>query len=176
MREFSLCKELSVKLAKDLGASPFSIGKTSLTHIDLITNINLSVCDEDNETATIPVWYGETKGIDGIICCLLAGLDSNPDSLEIACVLGFKDFDGGFQADGVRISFHYDWTNDQDPGTLVMKAGDKWIPLSLSQRLQLILGFETMIQDGVMWQKSGNIPDLLQRDLAETIEIDEKSD
>jgi hypothetical protein len=176
MREFNLCKELSLKLAKDLGITPFSIGKTSLTHPDMLTKLTLNVSDEDGEDVRrVPIWYGEATGAEGISCGVLAGLDTDPDKLEFAFVLGFKDFDGSFQADGVRLSFHYDWTNEEDPGTMVMKAGDKWLPISLAQRLQLILGFETMIQDGVLWQASPNIPEELRKDLAEIIEVDEKN-
>lgn len=173
MREFALCKELSIKLAKDLGATPFSIGKESLTHSELMTNFTLKVSDEDgSEVRNVPVWYGEAAGVEGVVCCLLAGLDVNPDKLEIACVIGFKDRAGEFQTDGIRLSFHYDWANEEDPGTMVMKAGDNWVPISLAQRLQLVLGFETMLQDGVLWQQSSNIPKELQKDLSEIIEID----
>jgi len=176
MREFSLCKELSLKLAKDLGAAPVSFGKTSLTHPDLLTKFSLKVSDEDGgEVRKVPIWYGEALGEDGLSCGILAGLDTNPDQLEFAFILGFKDFNGEFQEDGVRLSFHYDWANETDPGTMVMKAGDKWLPLSLAQRLQLILGFETMVQDGVLWQASLNIPEELRKDLAEIIEVDEKN-
>ena len=174
MREFALCKELSLKLAKDLGATPFSIGKISLTHSDLLTKISLNVSDESGVHG-VPVWYGEAHGAEGTVCCLLAGLDSDPDKLEFACVVGFKDFGGVFQSEGIRLSFHYDWANEEDPGTMVMKAGDKWLPISLAQRLQLVLGFETMVQDGIQWQQSSNIPDELQKDLAEIIEVDEKT-
>lgn len=180
MREFALCKELSIKLAKDLGATPFTIGKISLTHSDLLTKKFLNVSDEDGgEVRKVPIWYGEAHGAEGIVCCLLAGLDVDPDKLEFACVIGFKDFAGQFQSDSIRMSFHYDWTNDEDPGTMVMKAGDQWLPISLAQRLQLILGFETMVQDGILWQPShgysSQIPEELQKDLAEIIEVDEKS-
>lgn len=172
MREFALCKELSIKLAKDLGASPFSLGKESLTHNDLLTRFSLKVSDEDGgEVRNVPVWYGEARGTEGIVCCLLAGLDTDPDKLEVACVIGFKNRDGEFLADETRLSFHYDWADEEDPGTMVMKAGDKWVPVSLSQRLQLILGFETMLQDGILWQPA-NIPNELQKDLYEIIEVD----
>jgi hypothetical protein len=90
MREFSLCRELSMKLAKDLGATPFSFGKTSLTHSDLLTKISLNVVGENDdgqsESKKVPVWYGEANGSSGIVCCLLAGLDTYPDSLEFACL------------------------------------------------------------------------------------------
>lgn len=187
MREFSLCKELSRKLSKDLGATPFSFGKASLTHSDLLSKMDLRVADEDGVVKNIPVWYGEARGDEGIVCCLLAVLamepklghpdnePSGPLELELACVIGFKDFDGEFQSDGVRLSFHYDWTNEEDPGTMVMKAGDKWVPISLAQRLQLVLGFEAMVQDGILWRQSANIPQELRKDLTEVIEVDEKT-
>ncbi len=176
MREFELCKELSKKLAKDLGATPFSFGKTSLTHSDLLTKLNINVSDEDGVVKKVPVWYGEALGSEGTTCCLLAGLDTNLESIEIACVLGFKDPSGAFQEDETRLSFHFDWSNPEDPGTMVMKAGEKWLPISLAQRLQLVLGFEVMVQDGILWKESLNIPVELQKDLAEIIEVDEKID
>jgi hypothetical protein len=170
MREFSLCKELSQKLAKDLGVTPVTVGKVGLTHEDLLTDFDIKIADEDS-IKKIPVWYGEARGSEANVCCLLAGLDTSLESLEFACVIGFKDFSGVFQSDGVRLSFHYDWSNEEDPGTMVMKAGDKWLPISLAQRLQLVLGFEVMVQDGILWQPS-NIPEELKKDLAEVIEID----
>ena len=176
MREFSLCKELSLKLAKDIGATPVSFGKVSLTHKELLTTYSVNVSDEDGgEIRKVPIWYGEALGGDGISCGLLAGLDTDPNKLEFAFVLGFKDFGGEFQTEGLRISFHYDWANDTDPGTILMKVGDRWLPISLAQRLQLVLGFETMIQDGVQWQVSPSIPEELRKDLAEIIEVDEKN-
>jgi hypothetical protein len=178
MREFTLCKELNLKLAKDLGATPFTFGKISLTHHDLLTNINIQISDENGNLQKIPVWYGEAIGSESISCGILAGLysdseQSSPD--EFVFVLGFKNFNGEFQTDGIRLSLHYDWTNNEDPGTLVMKVRDKWITVSLAQRLQLILGFETMVQEGVMWQASSNIPEELRKDLVEIIEVDEKN-
>jgi hypothetical protein len=175
MREFDLCRELSRKLAKDLGATPFSMCQVSLTHSELKINKTLKVSDEDGEVRNVPLWYGEAVGSEGITCCLLAGLDSDPDRLEFACVIGFKDFNGKFQADNVRLSFHYDWENDEDPGTIMMKAGDKWLPVSLAQRLQLVLGFEIMIQDGILWNSSAKIPDDMEKDLSDIIEVDEKT-
>lgn len=173
MREFALCRELSLKLAKDLGATPISFGKISLTHPDLLTKLSLNISDEDGEDVrTVPIFYGEAVGADSLSCGILAVLDTTPDKLEFAFLLGFKDFGGEFQSDGIRLSFHYDWANPEDPGTMVMKAGDKWLPISLAQRLQLILGFETMVQDGVLWQSSVNIPEELRKDLAEIIEVD----
>ena len=179
MREFSLCRELSMKLAKDLGATPFSFGKTSLTHSDLLTKISLNVVGENDEGQSelkkVPMWYGEANGSNGIVCCLLAGLDTYPDSLEFACVLGFKDGTGIFQPDETRLSVHLDWANDEDSGTMAMKVGDIWIPIDLAQRLQLVLGFEVMVQDGILWRESQDIPELLLHDLTEIIEVDEKS-
>ena len=171
MREFALCKELTLKLAKDIGATPLSFVKVSLTHSDLLTNIILNVADEDGTVRKIPIWYGEAAGEFGITCGLLAGLDSDPNKLEFACILGLKDSTGEL-TDDFRLSFHYDWTNEEDPGTIVMRAGEKWIPISLAQRLQLAIGFEMMVQDGVVWQPSANIPKELQADLTAIIEVD----
>lgn len=170
MKDFNLCKELSIKLSSLLGATPFSIGKVSLTHKDFSKN-PLKISSDDDSQTYIPLWYGEAFGEEGTMCCLLAGLDTDPEKLEIACVIGFKDFDNQFRSDGFRLSFHYDWTNDDDPGTMVMRAGDRWLPISLAQRLQLLFGFETMVQDGVEW-KVGEVPPELQADLVSVIEVD----
>jgi hypothetical protein len=170
MKDFSLCRELSIKLSSILGATPFSIGKIGLTHKDLSKN-TIKISNDDNSETQIPIWYGEAFGEEGTMCCLLAGLDIDPAQLEIACVIGFKDFDNQFRNDGFRLSFHYDWTNEEDPGTMVMRAGDKWLPISLAQRLQLLFGFETMVQDGIEW-KVGEIPPELKDDLVSLIELD----
>lgn len=173
MREFALCKELSLKLAKDLGFTPISFGKTSLTHPDLLTNIIINTSDEDGNIQKVSVWYGEAVGAEGILCGLLAGLDIGLDNLECVFVLGFKDFEGNFQPDEVRLSFHYDWSDETDSGMMVMKADKKWVHVSLAQRLKIVLGFETMIQEGCLWKASVNIPEELRQDLLETM-VDEK--
>jgi len=170
MREFALCKELSIKLSKDLGATPFTFGKISLTHPELLTTYSINISD-DNGIHKIPVWYGEAIGSEGITCVILSCLDID-DPNEFVFVLGLKNFDGEFQKDGIRVSFNYDWSNSDDYGMMNLKVGDKWVPFSLAQRLQLILGFETMIQDGVQWQAASNIPEELRKDLTEIIEVD----
>lgn len=173
MTEFNLCRELSRKLAKDLGATPFSLGKISTTHKDLLVKSTLKIQDEKGIVKNIPMWYGEAQGIEGKTCCLLAALDPYLDSLEFAAVIGFKDFEDEFQKDAVRVGFRYDWSNDEDKGTLIVKAGEQWIEVSLAQRLQLALGFEHMVQDGVVWNPAG-VPEELRKNLSEIIEVDEE--
>jgi len=172
MTDFMLNRELSRKLSKDLGATPFSLGKTSLTHKDLLVKSTLKVQDDKGLVKKIPMWYGEAFGIEGKTCCLLTALDPSLDSLEIAAVVGFKDIEDNLQEDAVRVGFRYDWANEDDKGTLIVKAGDKWIEVSLAQRLQLALGFEHMVQDGVLWQP-GEPPEELRKNLSEIIEVDE---
>lgn len=172
MRHQELCKELSRKLCHDLGATPFSLNKTSLTHPELKVHIDLKIQDEKGVVKTPPVWYGEAPGADGLMCCLLTALDDNPDNLEIACVFGFKDPDGNLQEHAVRAGFRYDWASESDGGTLIMRAGEQWLELSLMQRLQLSLGFESMVQDGVIWSRGVSVPAELQKNLSEIIEVD----
>lgn len=174
MTEFNLCKELSKKLSKDLGATPFSIGKTSLTNKDFLVKSTIKIQDEKGVVKNIPMWYGEAQGLEGKTCCLLAALDDNPDTLEIAVVIGFKNFEDELQQDAVRAGFRYDWANDEDKGILIVKAGDKWLEVSLAQRLQLALGFEHMVQDGVLWNPVVEVPEELRKNLSEIIEVDEE--
>lgn len=167
-----LNKELSRKLCKDLGLTPFSFGKVGLTHNDLSIKSSIKVQEEEGLVRNLPMWYGEALGSEGLMCCLLVALDSDPDSLEAACVIGFKDIKGDLQEDAVRIGFRYDWSDDSDQGMVVMRAGDKWLPANLTQRLKLAIGFEQMIQEGVFWAASSNIPEALRKNLSEIIEVD----
>lgn len=172
MRDSNLCRELSRKLCKDLGATPFSIRKTGLTHSDLLVKSVLKISDEKGLVKEAPMWYGEVTGSEGLVCCLMAALDDDPDNLEIVCVIGFKNIRGELQEDAVRAGFHYDWANDSDDGTLIMRAGDKWLALSVGQRLQLALGFENMVQEGAQWNPAPSVPEELRMNLSEIIEVD----
>jgi len=175
MREFELCKQLSRKMCKDLGVTPFSITKASLTHQDLSVPSNLKIQEEDGSIKVIPMWYGEANGGEGITCCLMAGLDANPETLEIVCVIGFKDFFGEIQSSALRAGFRYDWTNDEDGGTLVFRAKERWLEFTLAQRLQFALGFEYMVQDGVLWNSQPKVPEEFRKNLSEIISLDEDS-
>lgn len=166
-----LYRELSRKLAQDLGGTPFSIGKAGLTHPDLRTKTQLKISDDEGVVQSAQMWYGEALGSEGIICCALITLDANPENLEIAYAIGFKDFQDEYQKDGVNIGGRYDWSEDSDLGLMVQKIGDKLIPLSLEQRLKLALGFENMVQEGISW-KSGTVPQDLLKFLSLVIEIE----
>ena len=173
MRDSALCRELLRKIAKDLGATPFSLNKAGLTHPDLLVRkAPLKVSDEEGLVRTIPMWYGEALGLEGTTCCLLVALDDNLESLEIAAVIGFKGFEGELQKDSVQFGFRYDWSSETDPGILMMKFGEKWLPLTMAQKLQLALGFEVMVQDGVPWNVSPNVPEELRKNLSQIIEVD----
>lgn len=172
MREMELCRELSRKICKDLGATPFSIGKVSLTHEDLRVKQQLKLQDEKGLVKNVPLWYGEGQGLNGQMCCLLAALDENPDSLELAFVIGFKDSSGDIRQDSARVGFKYDWSDDADPGVLLVKANDKWLPMALNQRLQLALGLENMVQEGVLWNAQPRVPGEFRENLSEIIEVD----
>lgn len=176
MKDFDLCRELSRKLCKDLGATPFSITKAGLTHEDLRIQSDLKVQDENDVVKEVPMWYGEANGLEGRTCCLLAALDPDPDSLEIVCVIGFKTFDGEIQPGYTRTGFRYDWANDDDHGTLIMFAKDKCLEMSMSQRLQLALGFECMVQEGVLWNPQGKVPDEFRKNLSDIISLDENKE
>jgi hypothetical protein len=171
MREMELCRELSRKMCKDLGATPFSIGKASITHEDLLVKPPLIVRDEKGVVTTVPLWYGEAHGIQGLMCCLLTALN-NPDNLEVSCLIGFKNSIGEIQSSSARIGFQYDWTDDSDPGSLLVKSNDKWLPMALAQRLQLALGLENMVQDGVLWTQQPKVPEEFRKNLSEIIEVD----
>jgi hypothetical protein len=172
MREVDLCRELSKKICKDLGCTPFSIGKTSLTHKDLLTKPSLKLRNEKDLVKSVPVWYGEVSGLNGLMCCLLAAIEPEPDNLELACVIGFKDSKGEIQKGTTRAGFRYDWADESDPGTFVIKANDKWLPMTLTQQLQLALGFENMVQDGILWKEGRKVPEEFRKNLSEIIELD----
>jgi len=171
MREFSLSKELTHKLARDFGFSLQTFGNRGVTHPDLLTDIVINI-QEDDGIRKAPVWYGESKGDENIICALLCALNTTSDELEIVCVIGFKNLKGEFQSEEMILSIHYDWNDPDDFGLITMKLVDKWVPISLAQRLQLVLGSEIFIQSGNLWQSSKNIPDQLKKDLASVIDVD----
>jgi hypothetical protein len=56
MREMELCRDLTRKICKDLGATPFSIGKVSVTHEDLLTKPALNLRDEKGVVSSVPLW------------------------------------------------------------------------------------------------------------------------
>ena len=175
MREFELCRELSRKLCKDLGATPFSLRKAGLTHPDLQVRGSLRVSDEKGVVEEVPMWYGEVLGVEGLMCCLLAVLDESPESLEVACIIGFKNAHGELEAQAIRAGFRYDWGSDSDEGILIMKVKDQWVGLSLAQRLQLSLGFENMVQEGALWKPAPNVPEEFRKNLSEIIEVDNEA-
>jgi hypothetical protein len=173
MKDFDLCRELSKKLCKDLGCTPFSVGKAGLTHDDLVVHSHLKVEDENGDVKVVPMWYGEAAGTQGKTCCLLATLDPDPDALEIVCVIGFKDFKGQILENAVRCAFQFDWADESDGGTLLIWMGngvERWVEVSLSQRLQLALGFETMVQEGILWNEEKNVPEIFRENLSSVLE------
>lgn len=171
MRHSSLCRELSRKVCNDLGATPYSIRQAGLTHPDLILKDTIKI-SEDGVTKTIPMWYGEALGSSGLMCCLLVAIDDDPDNLEIACIIGFKNSSGELQQDAVIVGFRYDWANDSDEGMMIGKISDKKFAMSLAQRLTLALGMENMVQDGVQWKAGGIPPPEFRKILSEIIEVD----
>lgn len=173
MKEMELCRELTRKICKDLGATPFSIGKISLTHEDLLAKPALNLRDEKGVVSTVPLWYGEALGQNGIMCCLLSALNKDPDNLEICAIIGFKDQKGEVLDSATRVGFQYDWTDDSDPGIFLVKFGGKWLPMMLTQRLQLALGLENMVQDGIQWMPQSTIPEEFRNNLSEIIEVDD---
>jgi len=54
----------------------------------------------------------------------------------------------------------------------LVKSGDKWLPMMLTQRLQLALGLENMVQDGVHWMPQSKVPEEFRKNLSEIIEVD----
>lgn len=171
MKDFSLCRELSRKVCKDLGVTPYSVRKVSLTHPELMLKETVKISDENGLVKKIPMWYGEARGSNGLMCCLLTVIDENIDNFEMACIIGFKNFHGELQQDATMIGFRYDWSNDSDEGTIITKLGDKWMAISLSQRLLLALGLENMVQDGITWNP-GIPPAEFKNHLSEIIEVD----
>lgn len=178
MSEFALFKELSKKLSKDFGATPLSINKTGLTKKEFLLKrkLKISLNDDQNKIQENNVWYGEALGYDSITCCLLTILINSDDSFEIVCIIGFKNLSGELQSDAIRIGYKYDYLNDSDPGTIVAKAGNQWVPVDLVQKLQILLGFEFMIQDGVSWNPSFKIAEDFWTDLYNLIEEDYLTD
>lgn len=172
MSNKDLERELTRKIAKDLGATPFSIGKVSMTHNDLLVKPSLRISDEKGLVKNVPLWYGEAYGLHGLMCCLLTALNPDPDNLEVACVIGFKNTRGEVQKGATRAGFKYDWADDADQGLMLVNVKDQWLPLTMVQRLQLALGLENMVQEGVLWNAQPKVPEEFKKNLSEIIEVD----
>jgi hypothetical protein len=170
--DFELNKELAKKIAIDLGATPVSFGKVGLTHKDLLTRTKLKISDDDNEIQDVKVWYGEAAGSEGLTCCLFTLLTNNDDSFEIVFVVGFKNMDNTI-SEQLFIGYKYDFLDNEDPGSVFTKAKDKWLLVGLSERLKMVLAFETLVQEGVIWQPSREVPTVLWDNLSEIIEVDD---
>lgn len=174
-----LTKELAKKICKDLGATPISFQKAGVTHKDLLTEkiINISTFREDGQEIVLQnkVWYGEAIGGQGITCCLLSisdkpsSVNKEEDIFDIYLIIGFKDINGKVLSDSFCFGLSYDYSNED--GNFFLKIKDKWTEATIGQKLQLTLGLETFVQEGVIWT-NGNFPNELWDALRELIELD----
>jgi hypothetical protein len=171
--DFELNKELAKKIAINIGATPISFEKVGLTHKDLLTKIKLKISNDDDEIQYIKVWYGEAAGSENLICCLLTLLSNNDDSFEIVFVIGFKKMDNTISEE-LFIGYKYDFLDVEDQGSIFIKfkSKDKWLLVGLLERLKSTLAFETLVQEGVIWQSSREVPTILLDNLSEMIEVD----
>jgi hypothetical protein len=163
----TLDRELVKNILKNIGATPISIGKCGLTDNELLVKNDFFKVLIDNEVKDIPMWYGEISGFGGLLCCLLTSINNE----EYICIIGFKDVEGNFKENGLIFGFNFDWTDDQDPGIIMLKTSDKWVPIGMVQKLKLALGFENIEQEGLIW-KSSKLPKILRKNLSEMIELD----
>jgi len=174
MTDKVLCNELTKKFLKDIGGTPYSFGKAGLTHKDLRRKETLKLSEEKGVVQTVPMWYGEAQGLSAKTCALICSLSHQGDDLEVAGVVGFRSGTGEIMKGSGCIGFYFDWKNEQE--LLKIKLQDKWLPLDMSARLRLGLGFETMVQEGVLWNTSPSIPEPFLKNLQEMIEVDEEVD
>lgn len=175
-RNNNLNRELAKKICADLGAIPESIGKAGLTHKDLLVKKTINVLQKDDTSTLIEykVWYGEASGSDGKTCCLITVLGDNSESFEVNCIIGFKGDNNKFFEDSFCFGIIFDYLNDEDDGRFFIKSKDRWLPLMMAQKLQLALGFEILVQEGVVWEpvEGSNTPESLWKNLTEIIELD----
>jgi hypothetical protein len=160
----TLSKELAKQIAKNIGANPVSIGKIGLTIPELLTKSQLKISDEDGVIKYSQMWYGEIKGSDNIVCCLLSLLEQEP--FEICSVIMFKDFSGDITDNAIGFGYSHD--NE----SFLLKIGERWLPMTMAQKLQLALGVEVMVQDGLVWNCE-EMPEEIKKNLSEIISIDE---
>ncbi|MFA5758027.1 MAG: hypothetical protein WC942_01420 [Clostridia bacterium] len=168
MNKSDLDKELIRKIFIDLGACPKSIGKAGITHRDFLVK-NILKIDDGTVHKEIPTWYGELRGSEGIMCCLLSALDFNIESLEVLFVLGFKDFDGNIQEDAIRFGLYYDWSAYDSIGLFMTKVKSTWVPVFLAQKLQIALGMEIMVQEGSAWVSGVPVPEEFKKNISELL-------
>jgi hypothetical protein len=152
---------LAQQIAKNIGANSVSIGKIGLAVPEFLTDSQLKLSDEDGVVKYAPMWYSEAKGCDNIVCCLLALLD--PD-FEICAVFMFKDFSGDIEDCAIGLKL------DED-GMFLSKSSDRWLPMTMAQKLQFALAIEVMVQDGIVWEPA-DIPEEIRKNLVGMISVD----
>lgn len=161
----NLSNELALQISKNLGATPMTIGKIGLTDPSFLTQSQLKLSDEDGVVKYAQMWYGETKGSDNTVCCLLTLLDE--EVFEICAVIMFKDLSGDIEDSAM--GFRYSWNDD---GFFLLKNKERWLPMTMAQKLQLALGIEVMVQDGLTWNE-GEMPEEIKKNLSQIISLDE---
>lgn len=171
--DFNLKKELSNKICDLLGTSPNTYSKIGITHKDLFINKNIKIYfEEDGLEANFPLYLGKAGSI---LCLLFVGIwkdNLNIEHFETNCIFSFLDSNNKIDKLSPLIGFSYDYMNNEDDGILLNKFKNQWINLSLVQRLQLVLGLEKMVQEGVQWSEfSFDDFDELHANLAEILDL-----
>lgn len=165
-----LDRELIKNISKNIGIIPDLFAKSGITNQQFLTNKTISFL-EDDQAKESNVWYGESKGIENIVCCTVTILDLSENNFEYCAIISFKDFT---ETKGSYTPFYglkFNQNDKEDNGLFLLKVFDKWIPMTTEQKLRLALGFESMITDGFDWEP-GEITKEIIKELEDFISID----
>jgi hypothetical protein len=86
-------------------------------------------------------------------------------------IISFKDFEQNKNSYTPFYGLKFNQKDEEDNGTFLLKVTDKWIPMTMEQKLRLALGFESMITDGFDWE-IGEITEETVKELEDFISID----
>jgi len=169
MRHKNLSNELAHKILSDISCTPFSFGKAGVTHKDLLLSTSLNI-KENDESIKVPLYYGEVLGQEGVVSSLIFVLDKSPEDFEAGVIISVRKYLEDVSNKQIRIGFICNW-NESFNLFMINSNNNGWIPATLSQKLQITLAFEDIVQEGLVWQ-SGQAPDFMLEDASFFIELD----
>jgi hypothetical protein len=155
-----LCRELSRLIFSSIGAIPEPVW-LALTSKELLRKEKITV-EINGKKELQGIWFGEVTDAGGSCVGIITA-----SGTEWTVVFQHKD---------MTLGLRFDW-NDDD-GLFLSLIDDKWVPLTLSQKMMVGILFNDMVQEGSSWEVPINgaktWPELHER-LLSLIEHEENS-
>jgi hypothetical protein len=140
MLETQLVKRIFI----NLGCYPHPLGQ-GLTHPELLQkNKQLKLVDENDKVITTDMWYGKVNDKEIVVSEIILSVISE-DPFEAMALIKLKN-------ETFFISYSEDFDVEKSSQISIVQSGDKWIQMSLMQRLMLTGWFEVVKQEGVLWE------------------------